>query len=82
MRVVVIAVRMRRRSSMLGSAIASTTAFACSSTRSICSTRTQNQVEYFYESGLALEPAGSVTADRHVHPVEPLTLRLTVAAPF
>jgi outer membrane receptor protein involved in Fe transport len=41
-----------------------------------------NQIEYFYESRLALEPVGSATADRHIHPVEPLALRLTIAGPF
>jgi outer membrane receptor protein involved in Fe transport len=37
-----------------------------------------NQIEYFYDSQLAGEPAP--VADRHVHPVEPLAVRLTVAA--
>lgn len=39
-----------------------------------------NQIEYFYESQLADEPAA--VADRHVHPIEPLALRLTLAAQF
>jgi hypothetical protein len=41
-----------------------------------------NQIEYFYDSRLATEPSGVATADRHVHPVEPLAARLTVAAKF
>jgi outer membrane receptor protein involved in Fe transport len=41
-----------------------------------------NQIEYFYDSRLAFEPPGLATADRHVHPVEPLALRLTIAGPF
>jgi len=40
-----------------------------------------NQIEYFYTSRL---PGGSVTGvnDRHVHPVEPLAVRMTLAAQF
>ena len=41
-----------------------------------------NQIEYFYDSRLATEPAGQATADRHIHPVEPLAIRLTLAAPL
>jgi outer membrane receptor protein involved in Fe transport len=41
-----------------------------------------NQIEYFYDSRLATEPAGVATADRHIHPAEPLALRLTLAAPL
>jgi outer membrane receptor protein involved in Fe transport len=37
-----------------------------------------NQIEYFYLSRLPGEPLGGV-ADRHVHPVEPLAARLTLA---
>jgi hypothetical protein len=39
-----------------------------------------NQIEYFYESQLRGE-IGPV-ADHHVHPVEPLAVRLTVAGPL
>jgi outer membrane receptor protein involved in Fe transport len=39
-----------------------------------------NQIEYFYESQLRNEAAPF--ADRHVHPVEPLALRLTLAGPL
>jgi outer membrane receptor protein involved in Fe transport len=39
-----------------------------------------NQIEYFYESQLRGE-AGPV-ADHHVHPIEPLAVRLTVAGPL
>jgi outer membrane receptor protein involved in Fe transport len=41
-----------------------------------------NQIEYYYDSRLALEPPGVSTADRHVHPVEPLAVRLTLAGQF
>jgi outer membrane receptor protein involved in Fe transport len=40
-----------------------------------------NQIEYFYLSRLPGEPIGGV-ADRHVHPAEPLAVRLTLAARF
>jgi hypothetical protein len=40
-----------------------------------------NQIEYYYLSRLPGEPIGGV-ADRHVHPAEPLAVRLTVAARF
>jgi outer membrane receptor protein involved in Fe transport len=40
-----------------------------------------NQIEYFYFSRLPGEPIGGV-ADRHVHPVEPLAVRLTLAGRF
>ncbi len=40
-------------------------------------TRT-NQIEYYYESQLRGEEAP--VADRHVHPIEPFALRLTLAA--
>jgi outer membrane receptor protein involved in Fe transport len=39
-----------------------------------------NQIDYFYESQLRTE-AGPV-ADRHIHPVEPLALRVTLAGPL
>ena len=39
-----------------------------------------DQIAYFYESQLRGE-AGPV-ADRHVHPVEPLAVRLTVTGPL
>jgi hypothetical protein len=38
-----------------------------------------NQIEYHYLSRLPGEPIDGV-ADRHVHPGEPLAVRLTVAA--
>jgi hypothetical protein len=38
-----------------------------------------NQIEYYYLSRLPGEPLDGV-ADRHVHPAEPLAVRLTVAA--
>jgi outer membrane receptor protein involved in Fe transport len=41
-----------------------------------------NQIEYYYESRLSLEPSGVAMADRHIHPVEPLAVRLTLAGPF
>jgi len=41
-----------------------------------------NQIEYYYDSRLATEPPGVATADRHIHPVEPLAVRLTVAGRF
>ncbi|MCK1518586.1 TonB-dependent receptor [Bradyrhizobium sp. 190] len=40
-----------------------------------------NQIEYYYLSRLPGEPIGGV-ADRHVHPAEPLTVRLTLAGRF
>ncbi|WP_441259434.1 TonB-dependent receptor [Bradyrhizobium sp. 521_C7_N1_3] len=40
-----------------------------------------NQIEYYYLSRLPGEPIDGV-ADRHVHPAEPLAVRLTVAARF
>jgi len=40
-----------------------------------------NQIEYYYLSRLPGEPLGGV-GDRHVHPVEPLALRLTLAGAF
>jgi outer membrane receptor protein involved in Fe transport len=39
-----------------------------------------NQIEYFYESQLRNEAAP--VADRHIHPVEPLAVRLTLAGPL
>ena len=41
-----------------------------------------NQIEYYYESRLASEPIGAAVPDRHLHPVEPLALRLTLAGPL
>lgn len=38
-----------------------------------------NQIEYYYESRLANEPSGVATFDRHLHPVEPLAIRVTLA---
>jgi outer membrane receptor protein involved in Fe transport len=40
-----------------------------------------NQIEYYYLSRLPGEPIGGL-ADRHVHPAEPLAVRLTLAARF
>jgi outer membrane receptor protein involved in Fe transport len=40
-----------------------------------------NQIEYYYLSRLPGEPIGGV-ADRHVHPTEPLAVRLTLAGRF
>jgi outer membrane receptor protein involved in Fe transport len=40
-----------------------------------------DQIEYYYLSRLPGEPIDGV-ADRHVHPAEPLALRLTLAAQF
>lgn len=40
-----------------------------------------NQIEYYYLSRLPGEPIDGL-ADRHVHPAEPLAVRLTVAARF
>jgi len=40
-----------------------------------------NQIEYYYLSRLPGEPIGGV-ADRHVHPAEPLSVRLTLAGRF
>ena len=42
--------------------------------------RKVNDIEYFYESQLPGEPAP--VADRHVHPAEPRTLRVTLRAGF
>jgi outer membrane receptor protein involved in Fe transport len=42
--------------------------------------RTVNDIEYFYESQLTTEAAP--VADRHVHPAEPRTLRLTLRVGF
>jgi hypothetical protein len=39
-----------------------------------------NQIEYFYESQLRGEVAP--VADRHIHPLEPTAVRLTVAGPL
>lgn len=43
--------------------------------------RKANDIEYFYESRLPGEAAAQ-TADRHLHPVEPRALRLTLWAGF
>jgi hypothetical protein len=40
-----------------------------------------NQIEYYYASRLPGEPIGGV-ANRHIHPAEPLAVRLTLAARF
>jgi hypothetical protein len=40
-----------------------------------------NQIDYYYTSRLSGEPAAGID-DHHVHPVEPLAVRLTVAGPL
>jgi hypothetical protein len=40
-----------------------------------------NQIEYYYTSRLPGEPPGGVD-DRHVHPVEPLAVRVSLIAPL
>jgi outer membrane receptor protein involved in Fe transport len=40
-----------------------------------------NQISYFYDSRLFNEPRASV-ADRHIHPVEPLAVRVSLAKEF
>ena len=40
------------------------------------------QIAYAYESRLSTEPAGSSTYDRHLHPVEPCAVRLTLSGRF
>ncbi len=42
--------------------------------------RKVNDIEYYYESQLPTETTAS--ADRHVHPAEPRTLRVTLMAAF
>jgi len=77
---------------MQGSAIASTTAFASSSIRvqldafNLFNARA-DQITYFYESRFyesRLPQLGETVgvADQHFHPVEPLSLRLTIAGRF
>lgn len=44
--------------------------------------RKDSAIDYFYESRLATEPAGSRTADIHFHPIESRSLRLTLTANF
>ena len=46
--------------------------------------RKVNDIEYFYESRLPLPAPGEVVpvADKHVHPAEPRTLRLTLRMGF
>jgi outer membrane receptor protein involved in Fe transport len=41
-----------------------------------------NQIEYYYDSRLRDELSGVATPDRHIHPVEPLAIRLTLAGPL
>ena len=43
--------------------------------------RKASDIDYFYASRLQGEPAGGVD-DIHFHPVEPRTLRLTLATSF
>jgi hypothetical protein len=40
-----------------------------------------NQIEYLYVSRLPVEPLDGI-ADRHLHPVEPLVVRLALAGRF
>ena len=40
-----------------------------------------DQIAYYYTSRLPGEPAGGVD-DRHIHPVEPLAVRVTLAGRF
>jgi outer membrane receptor protein involved in Fe transport len=40
----------------------------------------QNQIEYWYES--RIRPADAALNDRHIHPVEPLAIRVTLAGPL
>ena len=42
--------------------------------------RRVNDIEYFYESRLAGE--ADAVADRHIHPAEPRTVRVTVVGRF
>jgi outer membrane receptor protein involved in Fe transport len=44
--------------------------------------RQVNDIEYFYESRLPTEPLGAAVADKHVHPAEPRSLRLTLTHSF
>ena len=44
--------------------------------------RRVNDIEYFYDSRLPGEPGGVAVADKHVHPAEPRTLRLTLTHSF
>jgi len=41
-----------------------------------------DQITYFYDSRLRGEPVGVAVADQHFHPVEPLSLRLSIAGRF
>jgi outer membrane receptor protein involved in Fe transport len=42
-----------------------------------------NQISYYYESRLSTDPIGrGGTLDRHIHPVEPLAVRLSLAKDF
>jgi outer membrane receptor protein involved in Fe transport len=41
-----------------------------------------DQITYFYESRLQSDPLGVSVNDQHFHPVEPLSLRLSVAGRF
>ena len=38
-----------------------------------------HDIDYFYSSRLAHEPFGSATDDIHYHPIEPRTLRVSIA---
>ena len=44
--------------------------------------RRVNDIEYFYESRLPTEPLAAAVADKHVHPAEPRSLRLTLTHSF
>jgi outer membrane receptor protein involved in Fe transport len=41
-----------------------------------------DQITYFYESRLQNDPVGAAIFDQHFHPVEPLSVRLSVAGRF
>jgi outer membrane receptor protein involved in Fe transport len=41
-----------------------------------------DQITYFYESRLQSDPVGAAIFDQHFHPLEPLSLRLSVAGRF
>ena len=44
--------------------------------------RKDSTIDYFYESRLAGEPAGSATPDVHFHPIESRSFRITLTANF
>lgn len=44
--------------------------------------RQVSDIAYFYESRLPTEPLGTAVADRHLHPAEPRSLRVTLVHQF